>query len=126
MIRLATNNLLILVVLICPYQCLGESVLGALEPHQEVACCCGEQQDASNDQAPALPHDCDEDCLCRGAICDASRTTDHELAATAVVLWTEASAMDLSRVGVCLESPHQFPPFSTGRDVCALTCTLQL
>jgi len=33
---------------------------------------------------------------------------------------------DLSLATISLEAPRQFPPFSSGRDVCALKCTLLL
>lgn len=130
MIRLITTYSLIAVVLICPYMCLGEAVHGAVAPCQKSACCCGEdREDSSGDRTPESPTDRDEDCLCHGAIFDASRSADDELASPATMQWlleVASAPTNLSLAAVSFEPPHQFPPFSTGRDVCALTCTLQL
>ncbi len=131
MFRLATTYLLIAVVLICPYLCLGEAVHGVVVSCHDSACCCDKPQDSSHDQTPESPTERDEDCLCHGAIFGASRTADDELTAPAAmsmhwVLEIASSTTNLSLAAVSFESPHQFPPFSTGRDVCALTCTLQL
>ena len=133
MFRLATTYLLIAVVLICPYLCLGEAAYGAGVSSHECGCCCDEQQDqdSSHDQTPESPTERDEDCLCHGAIFGASRTAADELTAPAAMSmhWVQeiaSSTTNLSLAAVSFESPHQFPPFSTGRDVCALTCTLQL
>jgi hypothetical protein len=71
----------------------------------------------------------DTDCLCHGAIFDGSRTDDNESLSPPVINWVLDVASpftNLSLAAVSFEPPHQFPPFSTGRDVCALTCTLQL
>ena len=129
MIRLATTYLLIAVVLICPYMCLGESVLGAVAHCQQNACCCDDEENSSGDQTPESPNERDEDCLCHGAIFDASRSADDELTSPTTMQWlleVASAPTNLSLAAVSFEPPHQFPPFSTGRDVCALTCTLQL
>lgn len=129
MIRLATNYLLIAVVLTCPYQCLGEEVHETTAPGQRSTCCCGDQDQSTGDETPQAPNERDEDCLCRGAIFDASRVADDDLntpMAMPGTLEVTSPANQPSLAALSFESPHQFPPFSTGRDVCALTCTLQL
>jgi hypothetical protein len=129
MIRLATTYLLMAVVLICPYMCLGEAVHGAVAPCQKAACCGEDQDDSSSDRMPESPTERDKDCLCHGAIFDASRSADDELTWPATMQWlleVASTPTNLSLAAVSFELPHQFPPFSTGRDVCALTCTLQL
>jgi len=71
----------------------------------------------------------DADCLCHGAIFDGSRIADEEWTSSPAINWlleVAPSSTNLSLAAVSFEPPHQFPPFSTGRDVCALTCTLQL
>jgi len=43
--------------------------------------------------------------------------------------WLDDAALtssELSPAVSTLEPPHQFPPLSTGRDVCTLTCVLQI
>jgi hypothetical protein len=129
MIRLATTYLLILVVLSCPYQCLGEAVCEAHAPGQKSGCCCKDQDQSPGDKTPQSPNERDEDCLCHGAILDGSRMADDELTSPVAMTWVledTSPAIDPSLLAVTFESPQQFPPFSTGRDVCALTCTLQL
>jgi hypothetical protein len=129
MLRPATIHLLIALVLICPYMCLGEAVSGLVAPLQTHVCSCNHQDDSSSDKTPDSPNDSDPDCLCHGAIFDASGSADDELASTAAVYWLLEVASfptNLSLAAVAFEPPHQFPPFSTGRDVCMLTCTLQL
>lgn len=129
MLRPATTHLLIALVLICPYLCLGEAVGGLVAPCQTHVCSCNQQEDSSSDKTPESPNDSDPDCLCHGAIFDASRSADDELASSVAMCWlleVASAPTNLSLAAVSFESPHQFPPFSTGRDVCMLTCTLQL
>jgi hypothetical protein len=54
------------------------------------------------------------------------RAADDELPLPMQRVLEVALFTHLSLTAVSFESPHQFPPFSSGRDVCALTCTLQL
>ena len=129
MIRLATTYLLIAVVLACPYQCLGEPVREASAPGQKSTCCCDDQHHSPGEETPQSPNECDEHCLCQGAIFDGSRMADDDLISSIAmqcVLEFTSPAIQPSLVALSFESPHQFPPFSTGRDVCALTCTLLL
>lgn len=129
MLRPATTLLLITLVLICPYMCLGEAVGQAVAPCQTSTCRCNDQEESSNDKTPESPSDSDSDCLCHGAIFDGSRIADDELVSSPAINWllvVASSPTNLSSAAVAFESPHQFPPFSSGRDVCMLTCTLQL
>ena len=118
MIRLATTYLLIAAVLPCPCECSG----GAVAAGQERACCFQHQGDSCGDHGPQSPEEHDEDCLCRGAIIDGSRTVDDQLTSPVARQWALeiASPTALPLRAVSFESPRQFPPFATGRDVCAL------
>lgn len=129
MLKPVTTLSLIALVLICPYLCLGEAVGVVEEPLPASTCCCHDQDEHASDKSPESPCDGDSDCLCQGAVFERSRTVDDELMSSPAISWLLAvtsSSTNLSLAAVSFESPHQFPPFSTGRDVCTLTCTLQL
>ena len=129
MIRLATIYLLIVVLLSCPYQCLGKIVREGRAPCQKSAMCCRDQDQSPDDKTPPSPNERGDNCLCHGAVFDGSWMADDELTSPVVMHWVlEVTSPTIPRslVAVSFESPQQFPPFSTGRDVCALTCTLQL
>ncbi len=58
------------------------------------------------------------------------RVTELDLPGTSVADWL-INDVDLSSTALSLSEtssgpPHQFPPLSTGRDVCMLTCALLL
>ena len=123
--HLRIANLIIVVVLACPYFCMGH-VSGSTSAICESGCGCSHSQSQDN---PGEPADQTPDCLCQGAVVDGDvRAADLELA---VPLSINGLACDVDFVGrmcsvssrIAFESPHSFPPFSTGRDVCALTCT---
>ena len=81
------------------------------------------------DETPQSPNEHDEDCFCHGAIFDGSRTADDESTCPVAIQWVLEVASPTNQpslAAVSFELPHSFPPFSTGRDVCALTCTLLL
>lgn len=122
--RTATSYLLIAIVLICPYFCLGDGcdVIGVSS--EPCGCSCVNDRDCPNDdQQPCQGGD--SDCLCRGAITDSVRTTDCDFALPVTVYWLVdvEPADEIMLAAVAAEPPHQFPPFSTGRDVCALICS---
>lgn len=123
--HLRIAHLIIVVVLACPYFCMGH-VAGSTSAICESGCGCshGQSQDSPGEPADPAP-----DCLCQGAVVDGEvRSTDIELSVPHSV---NGLACDIALVGrtcsvssrIAFESPHSFPPFSTGRDVCALTCT---
>lgn len=121
--HLRIAHLIIAVVLACPYFCMGH-VSGSTSAICETGCGCSHSQSQDGEPADHAP-----DCLCQGAVVDGEvRTVDFESAAPLSVNWL---ITDLAFLGprcsvhscISFESPHSFPPFSTGRDVCALTCT---
>lgn len=62
--------------------------------------------------------------MCRGAVVDTEAGTDLDFGAS--LTWVVADVACSTQPVlpyIALEPPHHFPPFSTGRDVCALTCT---
>ena len=125
----AVSKLLIALVLICPYLCLDEAVGAVVASYPTSSCCCHDQEESSGDKTPESPNDSDSDCLCHGAIFDGSRVSDDELMSSPAFNWlfeVTSAPTNLSLADVSFEPPHQFPPFSSGRDVCMLTCTLQL
>ena len=127
MLRIATPQLLIMLVLICPQLCRGKAVVAPCEAH---GCCCAERSDSSGNETPAPSDESEPDCLCQGAIMDNVRSTELDLPTPLAVNWRiddpilSSSALFLAEMS--LEPPHQFPPFSSGRDVCVLACALLL
>ena len=119
---------MITVILGNPYFCMGET--GNEDRAQSaVAKCSCCKHPAEREDAPRLPDENEPDCLCRGAIIDGLRQVEPDDSAGLPVHWMTVEAeftSQLSFVVVTTEPPHHFPPFSTGRDVCALTCTLLL
>jgi len=71
--------------------------------------------------------------MCRGASIDSLRTAEVGFSSPLTInrLFEGASLSAtnfsfLSLAAIAFESPCQFPPLSSGRDVCVLTCTLLL
>jgi hypothetical protein len=65
--------------------------------------------------------------MCHGAIADGGvRAIDLEMSMPLAVSWfftdTVCNSTSSTVSYLIFETPHHFPPFSTGRDVCALTC----
>ena len=121
-------HLLMLVVLFCPYFCMGAEAESATTHRASSRCASCDEPTSGDNEAPQQREE-DSDCLCQGALLDnakveASETGIEFFVAALVDVNAEVVAAyvsaDLSR-HVC-----HFPPFSTGRDVCALTCALLL
>ncbi len=124
MYQFCITHLLITVVLACPYLCLGEA-----RDSVGSTCTsgCGCSQNPPADESPE-PSDDDPDCLCHGAVVDADvRIANLDLVTPLTLSWLVANSTMGSTSTVLarfdFEQPLHFPPFSTGRDVCALTCT---
>ncbi len=129
MLRLATTILLTAHLLICPYRCLGDAAGGGDAPCQASSCCVHDQPDATGDESPKSPGENESDCLCHGAIMDNPRVADDKLISSPAVSWLPDLAgcpTNLSLAADAFGAPCQGPSFSTGRDVCLRTCTLQL
>lgn len=128
MLQTVTANLAIVLLLACPYLCMGEAVGACLELCQADACCCPQDGGTSDHQTPSSPDGNDPDCLCRGAVVDSVRSTELHDSAPPTINWpigdVRLTTINVSSATIPFESPHHFPPFSTGRDVCALTCAL--
>jgi len=131
MLHTAIAYALIVVVLICPYSCLGDEA-GLESSSCSIDCCsCSHQTEWPDGETPTSPADQDSDCLCHGAITDSQLKTAELDQANPQWFYRLDDGAALSAVGsflvsISFEPPHQFPPFSTGRDVCMLTCTLVL
>ena len=131
--RQTTVGLLVCVLLGCPFFCLleldGEE--GAEARALSCACC---SPDSSENQPYHDDSNCEQkDCLCRGAIMfSGSRVADGDVGVTQILAVDPYLAVTNTRVaqsaggaGVCLFS-SRFPPFSSGREICALTGVLLL
>lgn len=128
MLRITTSYLLISIVLMGPHLCLGQAA-GVGTCCEVGTCCCG----GGHERSGGEPQHSDEnkpDCLCRGAILDVVQSAEPEGPTRLAVDWLiddeVFSAPALALVDSCSEPPHHFPPFSTGRDVCVLSCALLL
>jgi len=79
---------------------------------------------------PQLPDSDGDDCFCQGAIIDHVRAVDpneqHMLATGWLDIGPRTTSIGMSTADISSEPPHHFPPFSTGRDICALTSALLL
>lgn len=128
--RIAVTYLLIAIVLMSPQLCLGEAAGVTGAPSEAGGCSCAEHKDHSGGETPQPSDENEPDCLCRGAIMDGVRSTELDSSTPLAVEWliddAILSSMALSLADSASEPPHQFPPFSTGRDVCVLTCALLL
>jgi len=138
--RTITTLLLIAFVLICPYYCMGGTASRVCALQDSASCICTGQvgiEDScqSNDQTPDMPAEGQPDCLCHGAIAVGLRATqvdfDMPLALSnwnldLLASFSSCSAGSPSLAALTFELPHQFPPFSTGRDVCELKCVFLL
>ena len=118
--------LLIAIVLTCPYLCIGDALAVSVCAEQVVACGC--TQGTPGQENPGNPAESSPDCLCHGAVVDGNVRTVHLDWATQVGLsWFMAdvgsSLCRITLASIAFEPAHQFPPFPTGRDLCALTCT---
>jgi hypothetical protein len=126
--RLRIAHIVIAVVLACPYLCMGEM---SGSPFATCARGCDCSQNEPEPESPGTPADHDPDCLCHGAVVDGGLRTANLDSATLLTLSGLVAETKLGSAGavhtsIAFEPPHHFPPFSTGRDVCALTCTLLL
>lgn len=130
MLRTATSHLLIAIVLVCPYLCLGEAVGEIIVTCHGCGSECFHDQCQPNDETPDAPSRSDSDCLCHGAITDGVRSVEFDLDLSLNIDWiggtTLTPAIPTLFADTSLEPPHHFPPFSTGWDVCVLTCALLL
>ena len=127
MIRAILTLLQIAIVLICPFQCCCQTGDGATPCCRVGGCCVNEQSNLPNDDAPDLPKGKGHDCFCQGAIVVDSRVAERELDGVQGIFWLNdvtACAFHPSLAIVSLDAGHQCPPFVTGRDICAMTCTL--
>ena len=145
--RSPISQLLIVVLLVCPYFCIGQIASGMAASHAPGLCSCSpsscprmlgdspqiasECPSPSDDKTPEAPNKSRPDCLCHGAgaVGDGLRTVQvedspmiHHWLSDSTPLTTAVSCL----TAISFEPPHQFPPFSTGRDVCALVGTLLL
>jgi len=128
-----TVHLLVSVLLACPFLCFLR--LGGGEGAEARALSCACCSPDSSDSQPC--HDGSnreqKDCLCHGAIMvPAMRVADGEAGVTplaAVDHYFEVTNRPVAeiagRVGASSLSSH-FPPFSSGREICALTGVLLL
>ncbi len=130
-----TPPLLIAILLICPYFCLGELAGGMVALHDLGSCSCTRYQaeHQSGSETPDTPNNGQPDCLCHGAgaVADGLKSAQTE---SMLSLTIRSGLLDVapltsachSLAATSFELPHQFPPLSCGRDVCALTGVLLL
>jgi len=142
MMRIITSQLLMAVLLLCPYLCMGKLASHGGSSIDAGVCCCAVPRDLgrscpasdkgpASDEDPSLPVESQADCLCQGAISDVSRTVQVEirLPLSGSVCSFEATGSTLvnpSLTAPSFESSQQPVPFVTGRNVCALSGVLLL
>ena len=117
--------LMIAVVVMCPHLCMGE--LSVSTSMCQTICGCSQNETGPAD--PGAPADHNHDCLCDGAVANGEvRTDDCDLRAPQAFSYecivTPSVYTDSRLTFISFERSHHFPPLATGRDVCALTCTL--
>ena len=129
--RKNTPQLLIAILLACPYFCLGEMAGGMNALHDSCCYSCSGHPSPSSGETPDSPDESQPDCLCHGAITGGARTTQVDFMAPLTISGWLLDAASSASAGpswatLSFKLPHQFLPFSTGRDVCALTGALLL
>ena len=111
-------------MLVCPFFCMNEAKGSTNRPTETKKCCCSPQEEPGEEspQPPATGID----CLCQGAITAEVQTVDFDFAPQLVMDWLGGeianSLASLILSEMTSESPHSFPPLSTGREICALIC----
>jgi hypothetical protein len=130
MLQKITSYLLITAVIICPYVCLEDAVATTSAACETDCCSCARHNPPPVEPTPQSPDDSDHDCFCQGAIMDSARVVELDYLTMLTGNWLLGSIQVLSHgpslADLSFEPPHQFPPFCTGREVCALTCRLLL
>ncbi len=131
--RQTTVHLLVCVLLGCPFFCLlelgGEKGAEARVP----ACACCPPDSSDNQPFHGSSNREQPDCLCRGAIMfSAVRVEGGDVGVTplsAIANYLGATntpvAQSAGKTGLS-SFPSHFPPFSSGREICALTGVLLL
>ena len=128
--RTFTAPVLVILVLVCPYLCLGASTNDRAGRTSVVGCSCCKTPVDENKTAPRAPDRSDSDCLCRGAVFNIAKMKidyghDESLVTMRVVAWSEETGA-WSHTAYDFSHACHFPPGSNGREVCALTCSLLL
>ena len=120
--RRLTGYLLITVLLMCPYLCLGKEVGRTVAHSPSAACSCCMPPGESQDKVPTPAEENSPECLCHGAIMDGSRgdwpepATDHPVIP---ILDGDGGTIALLPFFVCSRfAPRHFPPGSSGRETC--------
>ena len=130
MLHRITPYWLITLLLACPFFCMGNAFGACFMSCHADSCCCTQDTGQSGEEAPPSPSGNDSDCLCHGAVMGGRSTTQTDCSMCLTNRWLMDGPVlfssDLSLTAVSLEPPHQFPPFSMGRDLCALTGVLLL
>jgi len=127
MTRNITTYLIVVVLLACPYICLGEQISATAQCSGATCCCCRTPEDERSDAPLPVNHESgDHDCLCHGAIVraglralDFDATPSHAFDLPAGI--RSLASVDLLLKNESRDACHGFPPLSTGRDICALT-----
>lgn len=128
MLRAITSQMMIVILLACPYLCMGSADAGGLGVCMGNTCACQHTDTPSDSQLPSDPTDGHSDCLCHGAVADAGLRTSDVTPVTAWIEWIGSSPIlqlaPLVPGAHSLFSQVGFRPVSSGRDVCVSICAL--
>ncbi len=142
MLRQITSHVVLLILLVCPYLCLGETVLqcgmaGAecgVVASAEPCCCpsaagsCDANSNSKHDPASPSESDGDPDCLCHGAVPQARSSGPSDFFVLPAVTFDRHLFVSAPHCGTQLvvrtATPRHFPPLATGRDVCVYASLL--
>jgi hypothetical protein len=124
MMRTALSSILIALVVVCPYFCLGNIAGDA--GARTTACSCCQTCGTSGDECPGNSDTGEPDCLCHGAIL--SKVESSESAADNFCVHIAISSLVDNRLNGIASSAldeslsSHFPPLSSGREICSLIC----
>lgn len=126
-------HLLVVVLLGCPFFCLSELDREKVAEAPVASCACCSPESSDSQPCHDGPNRERKDCLCRGAIMlPAMRVTINEVEITPLsaidryLVVTNMPVADEAGEAGSSSFPVHFPPFSSGREICALTGVLLL
>ena len=121
--RTILTYMLIVIVAVCPYFCLG-SIADDVDV-RAVSCSCCQTCGSSGDESPDNSDTGEPDCLCHGAILhskiECPDATASDLNTYIALSWFTDTTFDCCSLSVpdASRSCH-YPLLSTGREICSL------
>lgn len=130
MFHLAIITLITLRVILCPFFCVGDSMLGSEHQDEAVSCACAKANSGpchSNERQAPVPFDCpcDSGCVCKAApeLNGRTATTDFELSLDFASVCMETVSFSEARV---IRREVHSPRLDNGRSIRLVFASLLL